>query len=117
MNKELLDKVISLYTEIGKIDENIKMLEANKADLLTQLNECEIVIKNVESNTDLGWAKWAAADEDGEIYAYSESPIKVDGGWWPTDEYYKVITEEEAIAICGRVPMLSDNKPTLVVNR
>ena len=40
MNKELLDKVVSLYTEIGNMDENIKMLEANKADLLTQLNEC-----------------------------------------------------------------------------
>ena len=114
MNKELLDKVISLYTEIGKIDESIKMLEVNKADLLSQLNEYKVVVNNVESNTDLVWEKWVSADEDGDIYVYSETPIKVDGGWWPTDGDYKVITKEEAIALCGRVPKWSDNKPTPV---
>ena len=117
MNKELLDKVVSLYTEIGNIDENIKMLEANKADLLTQLNEYETLVNFVKNSTDLGWAKWVATDYNGDIYAYSDAPIKVDGGWWPTDGRYENIPHEQALSICGRIPQWDDEEPIQVVNR
>lgn len=118
MNKELLDKVVSLYTEIGNMDENTKMLEANKADLLTQLNEYEIVTNNDVAGVDLSWAKYVATDYDGNIYAYEALPIE---GliWWSPQPLTMIerITPEQAIALCNVIPQWSDEEPTPVVNR
>ena len=118
MNKELLDKVVSLYTEIGNMDENIKMLEANKADLLTQLNEYEIVTNNAVAGVDLSWAKWVATDENGEIFAYEALPIK-GRIWWNSQSLtmFKRITPEQAIALCNVIPQWDDEEPIQVVNR
>lgn len=117
MNKELLDKVVSLYTEIGNIDENIKMLEDNKADLLTQLNEYETLVKFVKNSTDLGWAKWVATDATEAIFAYKYKPTKSVAIWKDEANKYTCITPGQALALCGRVPKWEDKEPTPVVNR
>ena len=120
MNKGLLDKIVSLYTEIGNIDENIKMLEANKADLLTQLNEYEIVTNNAVTGVDLGWAKWVAADENGEVYAYKEKPSRDEGEWRSIGSMSWQFSPHEhdiVIALCGRLPKWEDEEPTPVKNK
>ena len=67
-----------------------------------------------DEESDLSWVRFVATDEDGDIYAYSEEPIKVEGGWWPNDGYYKVITKEEAMNLCGKIPAWTNAEPTPV---
>ena len=122
MNKELLDKIVSLHTEIGKIDKNIKMLEANKADLQAELNKYEIVYSvpktGVSNRPDFYWAKWVATHKDGLIYAYVVLPTKWRMSWHPqSSTMFERITPEQAIALCNVLPQWEDEEPTPVVNR
>ena len=110
MNKELLDKVVSLHTEIdnvGKKIEGIKFAalliegiyinkddisylieryEANLADLQAELNKYEIVDSvplagvNPSDNPRLKWAKYVATNKDGEICALEALPERGGNG-------------------------------------
>ena len=152
MNKELLDKIVSLYTEIdnvGKKIESIKFAEtvllldsnginisedaisfireryeANLADLQAELNRYEIVDSvaktGVSDRPDFHWAKYVATDEDGEVWAYADRPIRDTKSWkkWVSfDAYMEHITPEQAMALCGRVPKWEDEEPTPVINK
>lgn len=66
------------------------------------------------------WINWVAANENGEIIGFDDKPIKSDH-WWnhPESEITLLtndvlITPEQAIALCGRVPRWSDEEPTPV---
>ena len=59
------------------------------------------------------WAKWAAADEDGKIWAFLNKPFR-DGSVWNSLLNNFMITEEQAFILCGRVPQWEDYEPTPV---
>ena len=122
MNKELLDKVVSLHTEIGKIDKSIKMLEANLADLQAELNKYDIVnsvpTTRASDSPDFYWAKYVATHKDGLIYAYEVLPTRWRMWWHPqSSTMFERITPEQAIALCNVIPQWEDEEPTPVVNR
>ena len=146
MNKELLDKVVSLHTEIdnvGKKIEGIKFAalliegiyinkddisylieryEANLADLQAELNRYEIVDSvptiRASDSPDFYWAKYVVTDIVGKIYAHEVLPIK-GRIWWYTEpiDRVKEITSEQAMELCGRVPKWEDDEPTPVINK
>ena len=146
MNKELLDKVVSLHTEIdnvGKKIEGIKFAalllegiyinkddisylieryEANLADLQTELNKYEIVdsVPTIRASysPDFYWAKYVVTDIVGKIYAHEVLPTK-GRIWWHTEPIDRVeeITSEQAMELCGRVPKWEDDEPTPVINK
>ena len=119
MNKELLDKVVSLHTEIdnvGKKIEGIKFAalliegiyinkddisylieryEANLADLQAELNRYEIVesvpVTAFNSSDDKGlyWAKYVTINAGGHIYAHEVLPTK-GRIWWHTEPIDRV---------------------------
>ena len=146
MNKELLDKVVSLHTEIdnvGKKIEGIKFAalliegiyinkddisylieryEANLADLQAELNKYDIVNSVPTTGTsdrpDFYWAKYVATNKDGEICALEALPEKGGQWWWPQSlTKFQIITPEQAMELCDRVPKWEDDEPTPVINK
>ena len=146
MNKELLDEVVSLHTEIdnvGKKIEGIKFAalliegiyinkddisylieryEANLADLQAELNKYEIVdsvpTTRASDSPDFYWAKWVATNEDGQIFALEALPVRINKWWYPQSlTMFESITHGQAIKLCGRVPQWEDEKPTPVINK
>ena len=150
MNKELLDKVVSLHTEIDNVGKKIEAIEfaestlllegididkdaisfirekyeANLADLQAELNRYEIVDSvplagvNPSDNPRLKWAKYVATNKDGEICALEALPEKGGQWWWPQSlTKFQIITSEQAMELCGRVPEWADEEPTPVINR
>ena len=113
MNKELLDKIVSLYTEIDNVGKKIEAIEfaestlllegididkdaisfireryeANLADLQAELNKYEIVDsvpKSLASDSpDFYWAKYVVTDIVGKIYAHESLPVKTSIWWYP----------------------------------
>ena len=159
MNKELLDKVISIHEEIEKVKNKIKLVngddipyvlydnnshlicsdhviisdaisfikeryEANLADLQAELNKYDIVDSvplagvNPSDNPRLKWAKYVATNKDGEICALEALPEKGGQWWWPQSlTKFQIITPEQAMELCGRVPKWEDDEPTQVINK
>lgn len=94
-----------------ELNDVIKELEELKA----RVSELENRITNSTDVSDLYWAKWIATEETGEIWAYSYKPKKLEITWDAIDYHsYDLITPEQAIALCGRVPKWEDDKPTPV---
>ena len=150
MNKELLDKIVSLHTEIDNVGKKIEAIEfaestlllegididkdaisfirekyeANLADLQAELNRYEIVDSvplagvNPSDNPRLKWAKYVATNKDGEICALEALPEKGGQWWWPQSlTKFQIITSEQAMELCGRVPKWEDDEPTPVINK
>lgn len=96
-----------------ELNDVIKELE----ELKTRVSELENRINKEEVPDVSGWANWVATDEDGEIWAYTDRPIRDIKSWktWVSfDAYMEHITPEQAIALCGRLPQWSDDEPTRV---
>ena len=96
-----------------ELNDVIKELE----ELKTRVSELENRITKEEVPDILDWANWVATDEIGEIWAYTDRPIrdiKSRKTWVSFDAYMEHITPEQAIALCGRLPQWSDDEPTPV---
>ena len=157
MNKELLDKIVSLHTEIDNVGKKIEAIEfartvllfdtddehididdiskdvisfirekyeANLAGLQAELNKYDIVDSvpttgvNPSDNPRLKWAKYVATNKDGEICALEVLPEKGGQWWWPQSlTKFQIITSEQAMELCGRVPKWEDDEPTPVINK
>ena len=91
-----------------ELNDVIKELEKLKARV------SELENRNEEISDIPRKAKWVAADKVGSIFAFSKEPKKGVYVWFPQkDDWFESITEEQAIALCGRVPQWPD-KPTRV---
>ena len=95
-----------------ELNDVIKELE----ELKTRVSELENMItkEEVPDILDLVWANWVATDDLGEIWAYSEEPIKTMYWWKSIGGHCENITQEQAIFLCGRLPQWSDDEPTRV---
>ena len=97
--------------------------ESDKRDYLIRISSLQAELdaygldesdSKQDEESDLSWVRFIATDEDGEIMVYSEEPIKVMYGWYPTAGYCKSITKEEAMYLCGKIPVWDNEKPTPV---
>ena len=148
MNKKLLDKIVSLHTEIDNVGKKIEAIEfaestlllegididkdaisfirekyeANLADLQAELNKYDIVIQETDVNQSddkgLYWAKYVTINAGGHIYAHEVLPTK-GRIWWYIESLtkFQIITPEQAMELCGRVPKWEDDEPTPVINK
>lgn len=92
-------------------------------DVIKELEELKARVSELENRItkeelpDLGWAKWVAADENGEVYAYKEKPSRDEGEWRYIGSMSWQFSPHEhdiVIALCGRLPKWEDEEPTPV---
>lgn len=108
MNKrieELEIALISLKTEFesfkayhNKIIEHLNQAVENKEAEITPLTW---------PYGRLNWVKYIATDKDGAIIAFLSKPERGNVMWLSLD-YDDEITSEQAIGLCGRVPLWED---------
>ncbi len=106
----------------GCLKEAEKIVNENDR-YINEASEPEPSTEQIEPETDsldLSWAKWVAADENGEVYAYKEKPSRDEGEWrfigsmsWQFSPHEHDIV----IALCGRLPKWEDEEPTPVKNK
>ena len=92
---------------------------STKEDYLSLLDKEIWGVKNLDR------VNWVATDKNGSIFAYEAKPYKnrqfdldtdewIDLDEWVEGKYCIDVTEDQAIALCGRVPGWSDEEPTPV---
>lgn len=114
--KELGDKYTSSEKERGEYESMYNSILAQYAELKVKLNAIEQAKAETKPDiSSLSWAKWVATDETGDIWAYSDKPIKLNYSWEAADEA-ELITPVMAIVLCDRVPGWSDEEPTPVIS-
>ena len=93
--------------ELNDVIKELKELKARVSELENKIK------KEVSDN--LYWAKWVATDEDGCIFAFTVRPIRGKSRWGlEKDGWFESITPEQAILMCGRVPVWTNDEPTQI---
>ena len=125
--------LISADIQIKELGDNYNRTKAESSDLQAMYNsvlakyaECKVKLDAIEQAkpapepkpdiSGLEWAKWVATNKDGVIQAF-ELIVKKASFYpsWVTEEgngNRLIITEAQAITLCGRVPKWSDDYPT-----
>ena len=96
-----------------ELNDVIKELE----ELRKRVSELEdrITKEDISDISDLSWANWVATDEDGCIFAFTVRPIRGKSRWGlEKDGWFESITPEQAILMCGRVPVWTNDEPTQI---
>lgn len=84
-----------------ELNDVIKELE----ELKTRVSELENRNEEIPDVSGLDWVKYVAANKYGDIFGFSDIPIKGLMFWFPQkDGRLESITDKQAIALCGRVP-------------
>ena len=98
------------------MDEEKKEAQRQRFAYREQKNKKEFIrIVNFTKETlaRYNWVKYVATDKDGKIWVFLDKPFK-DGYVWNSLISNFMITEEQAIVLCGRVPQWDDDEPTPV---
>lgn len=121
--KELEEKYSSSEKELYEYESMYNSILTQYAELKIKLKAKLDAIEQAkpapETKTDISgleWAKWVATNKDGVIQAF-ELIVKKASFYpsWVTEEgngNRLIITEAQAITLCGRVPKWSDDYPT-----
>jgi methionine synthase II (cobalamin-independent) len=117
---ELLDEIKRLKEEKEQIRQMYEYrLELSLKDKskIEELELClkKILIKEKPDIKGLTWVNWVATDKGGFIHAYKHKPVKLFPEWTSkgSDELTR-ISPDQAIGLCGRVPIWTDTEPTPV---
>lgn len=79
-------------------------------DDITETKAKIVEVLGLEKRTEAKIVGWVVADQDGNIWRWYDKLRKEDTHW--TRSLVESLTDEQAIEICGRVPLWSDNEPT-----
>lgn len=120
---ELLDEIKRLKED----KEHIRQMYEHRVEQFfkdkSKIDELELCLKKAlgKEKPDikgLNWVNWVATDKGGFIHAYKHKPVKLFPEWISrgSDELTK-ISQDQAIGLCGRVPLWEDTEPTPVINR
>lgn len=84
-------------------------------ELRKRVSELENRITKEKVSYNLDWAKWVATDEDGCIFAFTVRPTRGKSRWGlEKDGWFESITPEQAMLLCGRVPVWTNDEPTQI---
>lgn len=118
--EDMIEDLGKLNSAIGNLEHNetlkepyrTRVYDAIKASYEEQLAETKAEIAKmlgIEPQNERKLIGWVVRTSGGSIGRYM-APVKTDHGW--TAVTTRFITEEEAIALCGRMPEWSDDEPT-----
>ena len=96
-----------------KAEYDNKIAEIDK--LNKRIADMETTTQSKVNHSDLEWANWVVTDKNGIITACYNKPFKMKGhGIWNSYGKIAVITTTQAMHLCGRVPVWSNDEPTYV---
>lgn len=123
MNKK--EKIEKLQIELISVRSEYELFKAYHDRIVDELNKTVNELKEVIENTEIqnlkalgefDMVKYVAKNKYGDIFVFSKKPSKGINVWLPEtgERWVEGITQEQAYALCGRVPQWEDDEPTPV---